>query len=446
MKQCMKRILQVVFTFVLSFCFVFVAGNRQELTNRLAQYEYLSFHGNELYFYNWEKVSENNYISQEDPQIVISELDTYVNTIRIIATLTDNVTVSSEVIVYYTDEQTGEFDATYSLKQEVDKGQREMVISLNRSVRDLRIDLTELSNVGMRLEKIDINPQECSLSIADIILWALMLVAAGVVFYNRKFVVILYNERELLSTLVRNDLKSRYAGSFLGLIWAFVQPLLTILIFWLVFELGFRTLPVNNVRFILWFIPAYIPWIFFSDAVVNSTNCMREYSYLVKKIKFPIEILPIVKILSSLIIHSFFIVLMLIIFLFYRYDFTLMSLQIIYYVFALMCLLVGLSWLTSAIAVLIKDFTQVISVILQLGFFAVPIFWNDADMDQRVLLFLKLNPAYYLVQGYRDSMLGNVFFWERPLLTAYYWGVTIIVFVLGIKMFVKLRKHFADLI
>jgi ABC-type polysaccharide/polyol phosphate export systems, permease component len=256
----------------------------------------------------------------------------------------------------------------------------------------------------------------------------------------------MWRQREMIKALVKNDLKSRYAGSFFGLVWAFVQPVMTILVFWYVFELGFRTAPVNNVRFILWFIPAYIPWVYFQDAVIGTSNCLREYSYLVKKIKFPVHVLPAVKILSSLVIHSFFIVFMIVIFFIYRYHLSVLTFQMAYYIAAMTFLLAGLGFLMSAVAVFMKDFTQIINILLQLGFFMIPVFWNEADMKPDVVMVLKLNPVFYIVQGYRDSLLDGVPFWEHPLYTAYYWIVSGILFAAGAGLFKKSRKHFADLI
>ncbi len=256
----------------------------------------------------------------------------------------------------------------------------------------------------------------------------------------------MWQQFELIQTLVKNDLKSRYAGSFFGLVWAFAQPVLTILVFWYVFELGFRTAPVNEVRFILWFIPAYIPWVYFQDAVIGTAGCLREYSYLVKKIKFPVHVLPAVKILSSLVIHSFFIVFMIVIFLLYRYPVPALVIQLVYYMSAMTFFLAGLGLLMSAIAVFMKDFTQIINILLQLGFFMIPVFWNVTDMKPEVVMALKINPVFYIVQGYRDSLLDGVAFWEHPLYTVYFWSVSGILFAAGAGLFQTSRKHFADLI
>lgn len=87
----------------------------------------------------------------------------------------------------------------------------------------------------------------------------------------------------MLYFLSVNDFKTKYAGSYLGVIWAFVQPVVTVLIYWFVFEVGFRSGSVHSVPFILWLVAGIVPWFFFAEAWGSATNCLMEYSYLVKK-------------------------------------------------------------------------------------------------------------------------------------------------------------------
>ncbi|WP_314590276.1 ABC transporter permease [Paenibacillus terrigena] len=101
----------------------------------------------------------------------------------------------------------------------------------------------------------------------------------------------LIKSRRLIITLAKNDFKTKYAGSFFGIFWAFAQPVITILVFWFVFQVGLRSTPVNdNLPFALWFITGLIPWFYFSDALTNITNCFYEYNYMVKKVMFKIGI------------------------------------------------------------------------------------------------------------------------------------------------------------
>lgn len=261
-----------------------------------------------------------------------------------------------------------------------------------------------------------------------------------------EFIQEIIQGKTLLLNLAKNDLKSRYAGSFFGIVWALIQPLVTILVFWYVFQVGFRSAPVNDVVFILWFAAAYIPWVYFNDGLTSSTNCLYEYNYLIKKIKFPVSLLPLVKICSSFMIHSFFICFIFFMFLVYGYPFNVMWLQALYYTFALTCLLAGLSWIMSSLSVFFKDFSQIVSVVLQVGFWLTPIFWSPEGMSDVVLFTMKLNPLYYITQGYRDTFIYSIGFWEHPLLTGYFWIITIVVFITGAALYQKLRPHFADIL
>lgn len=252
--------------------------------------------------------------------------------------------------------------------------------------------------------------------------------------------------RKLIFELVKNDLKSRFAGSYLGVFWTIIQPLITILVFWFVFEVGFKSAPISNVPFILWFIPAFLSWTFFSDALSTSITAMYEYSYLVKKVKFRVSVLPTVKILSALCIHLFFICFIILMFTIYGEPFKIYYLQVFYYCFATFVLLIGLSWLLSALAPFLKDLTQFIGVLLQIGFWITPIFWSAEGISPKILMFMKLNPMFYITRGYRDSFIDGIWFWQRGNTNIYFWFVTGVCFVVGAIIFQKLRPHFADVL
>ena len=256
----------------------------------------------------------------------------------------------------------------------------------------------------------------------------------------------LFANRQMFRDLVRNDMKSRYAGNVFGIIWAYIQPLVNLLVMWFVFQYGFRNSPVDDIEFILWYIAANVPWLFFSEAVVSSSNCLYEYGYLVKKVKFRTSILPLVKVLSAGIVHIFLMCFAVFMFLIYGYHPQWMWLQIIYYSLAELCLLAGLSWLISAVSVFIKDFAQLVNIVISIMFWMTPIFWSPNQMHSELLIIFKLNPVYYIVNGYRQSLIYNVPFWQDMGLTMYFWGITAVIFIAGAFIYNKLRPHFADLI
>jgi lipopolysaccharide transport system permease protein/teichoic acid transport system permease protein len=267
--------------------------------------------------------------------------------------------------------------------------------------------------------------------------------------YFREFCVFLWQmvkDRRIIFELTKKDFQTRYLGSYLGILWAFVNPTVNILIMWFVFQVGFKSQPVDNFPFILWLICGMMPWFFFSEGLNSATGSILDNKYLVNKVVFRVSILPVIRILSALFIHLFFIVIIFLMFLVYGYKPDIYTLQVIYYLFAAIILLLGLSWITSSIVIFIRDLSQVISVILQFFFWLTPIFWSLKMIPKKMLWFFKINPVYYIVEGYRDTFIYKIWFWEHPYLTIYYWALTITLFVLGALIFRKLRPHYADVL
>lgn len=252
---------------------------------------------------------------------------------------------------------------------------------------------------------------------------------------------------DLMFALAKNDLKARYSGSVLGILWSFVQPMVTVLVFWFVFQLGIKNPDVGGVEYILWFSAGYIPWIFFSDGVNMTSNVMTEYSYLVKKIKFKIWQLPIVKVMSATIIHIVLVLVVLLMYLLYGHMPEISWVSVIFYSIATEILMIGIGFFVSSLAVLYVDVAQLISIVMQIGFWVSPIIWNKDSMGPVTLTILKLNPMYYIIEGYRDALINGIGFWQQSVgITVYYWVFTLVMLVVGVATYRKLRPHFADLL
>lgn len=258
----------------------------------------------------------------------------------------------------------------------------------------------------------------------------------------------LYRNRRLVFSLAKNDFKTKYAGSYFGTVWAFIQPIVTICVYWFVFGLALRNGADRGVPFVLWLVAGLVPWFFIQEGLTGGTSALLEYNYLVKKVVFNIRILPVVKVFSAVFVHCFFVVIILVIYTFMGYPPDLYALQLLYYSFCTFMLILGVTYLTSSVAVFFRDLTQMINIALQVGVWVTPIMWNFSDLGLTGLLttILKLNPVFYIVQGYRDSLIDKVGIWEHPALTLYFWVFTVIVFILGTKLFKKLQVHFADVL
>lgn len=250
----------------------------------------------------------------------------------------------------------------------------------------------------------------------------------------------------LVWSLAKNDFKTRYAGSYLGIVWAFIQPIITVCVYWFVFTVGMGMGDMEGVPYSLWLLSGLVPWFYFSDGLTGGTNAMLEYSYLVKKVVFDIDILPFVKMLSATFIHSFFLLFTVILFIITGHPYNIHYLQLLYYSFCVFMLNLSLSYITCAVVIFFRDLSQIIGIILQIGVWLTPILWQ-LDMIKGGLKYIfYLNPIYYIVLGYRDSLIHRAGLFGRWQLAIYFWVVVLVLFFLGRKLFRRLQVHFADVL
>lgn len=260
------------------------------------------------------------------------------------------------------------------------------------------------------------------------------------------------HKRKLIWDLAKADFRKRFVGSYFGIIWMFIQPVVTVLVYYFVFGVGFKSGDaIPGVPFVLWLVGGIVVWFFFSEALTSGTNCLQEYQYLVKKMVFRVEMLPIIKLISCLMVHLIFGLIMVGLYFCYGWFPKLSWIQVFYYMFACSMLVLAMVYFTSAINVFFKDMTQIVGICLQFGMWLTPIMWNESMfMDKSfypvLRTVLRLNPVYYIVAGYRDSMITGDPFWNRPGLTVYFWFVTILLFLIGLKVFKRLRPHFSDVL
>ncbi|MBD5499603.1 MAG: ABC transporter permease [Lachnospiraceae bacterium] len=274
------------------------------------------------------------------------------------------------------------------------------------------------------------------------------------VYYDRMFIIPkeLIQSRELIWKLSKNDFKKRYAGSYLGFLWALIQPVITVLMYWIVFDVIFdtRSEMVSSgveVPYVLFLTAGLVPWFYFSEAITNGTNALLEYSYLVKKVVFNISILPIIKLIAATFIHVFFVMILLVIAAVYGYYPTPYTIQIVYYSICLFVLVLAMSYCTCAIVVFFRDLAQIINIGLQVGMWATPILWNIGMInDSRILTLIKLNPLVYIVNGYRNAIYGDEWFFEHFYSSTYFWIFTVTLFCIGSLIFKRLKVHFADVL
>lgn len=159
--------------------------------------------------------------------------------------------------------------------------------------------------------------------------------------------------------------------------------------------------------------------------------------------------LPVVKMISALFTHLFFVAFTIVLFICMGYMPDWYALQVVYYSFCMILFATGLVYATSAVTVFFRDMKEVVGILLQIGMWVTPIMWNFETMVQIpgwAIAVLKLNPMYYIVSGYRNALINHIGFWENMGITVYFWVVTAVILFLGTTVFKRLRPHFADVL
>ena len=255
--------------------------------------------------------------------------------------------------------------------------------------------------------------------------------------------------KKFIATLIDfaiNDFKKKYSGSILGIAWAYIQTIMMVVIYWFVFQYGLRVGGAGGIPFLAWFITGYMPWMLFSDIINSSVGCMSEYSYIVKKVAFNVNIIPLAKIVVCLFIHSVFVLIVIFIALAYNIFTGVYLFQVIYYLLALLLLAVPLAFLCAAVNVFFKDFAHGVGIILNILTWATPILWDFSVVPDKIAILFKINPMLYIVNGFRESILFRVSIFEHWINGLYYWAIVIFLWIKCIKMYKELLPHMADVL
>lgn len=254
------------------------------------------------------------------------------------------------------------------------------------------------------------------------------------------------SELRLLLRQAKMDFRRRYLGTLLGGTWAFVSPLTSIVLIYFVFSYGLKTSMMGNVSFVHWFVPAMMSWSFISESISLGCNAILESSYLVTKVVYPVWTLPIAKVLSALPVHILLMCGFIITLVVGGVGTPISWIQLVYYLFCSCILCMIIAFFSASLMVFVRDVMNIVAVVLQLLFWATPIFWDPAMIVGTKFHWLLLSPFNYIIQGYRDSLFGGLFFWERPIATAFFWGVVFLLGGASVVLYRRIRPHFADVL
>jgi len=249
----------------------------------------------------------------------------------------------------------------------------------------------------------------------------------------------LYNYRELIKTSVKKDVGGKYKNSFLGVLWSFINPLLQIAVYAIIFPLIIK----NNIpNYTVFMVCGLIPWNYFATVINRASFTMIENGNIIKKVYFPREILPLSVVTSETI--NFIISTLIIIGFTLAYGMGITWHVLLYPLVVIVeyTLLLGISLIVSSVTVYFRDLQHFIGVVLQLLFYATPIVYSINSIPEGFKWILTWNPMTYIIEAFRDIFYNQTM--PNLKLIGLIFVLAIILCVIGYLIFNKLQKKFAE--
>lgn len=262
-----------------------------------------------------------------------------------------------------------------------------------------------------------------------------------------EFIKTAIQNRKVIWGIGKNDFKNRFANTSLGAIWGFLQPFIFMLTYVIVFQYILHVGSVGNYPYVSWYLPAMAMWMTVNDTIINASNSIRAYSYLVKKVVFPVDVIPLISTVASSFVSLFLFIIAIVVSSVFGYIPN--PFILIYSIFAAYCFIIAFTRFTSAIVTVLPDFSQLLNILMQLFFWFTPVVWNLGMLSGHATLLkiVKCMPFTYLVTGFRDVFVQeNIVTQGHGIYTIAFWIITIAIFIWGNYIFKKSKKDFADVL
>ena len=248
--------------------------------------------------------------------------------------------------------------------------------------------------------------------------------------------------------LAKTDLVKTYRGAALGWSWAIIKPAITIFVYWFAFSVGLRiSEEVSGYPFFLWLLVGIVPWFYMSDMLTQGINTLKKYSYLVTKMKYPISTIPTFVSLSKLSVHLLLMIIVILIFLVAGNSPSIYWVQIPFYILLMFIFFTICALFGSLLSAISKDFYNLVKSFVTPMFWLSGIIWNintiEAEWLQKLLM---LNPVTFLVEGFRNCFISHTWFFEQPVQLLFFVALTVMMLVLSIWAYKKLRKEIPDVL
>ncbi|WP_368653164.1 ABC transporter permease [Ornithinibacillus sp. 4-3] len=255
----------------------------------------------------------------------------------------------------------------------------------------------------------------------------------------------------LIGRLSLYEIKNKNRNNYLGTAWEIINPAIQMLIYWFVFGTIRDRAPIDiggvEIPFFAWLLAAFFLWIFCYQSIIQGSKSIYSRLRMLSKMNFSMSIIPNFVIVSNLYIHFVLLLSSMVVMQFLGFSISIYYLQFIYFLFAAFCLLFAISLITSTISTIIRDFHMFLNATLRMLLYLSGVLWPITLLIDfpTIMKIMMLNPIYYLIEGYRAAFFGTEWYfithWQYSL---YFWGLVLVLFIIGAALHVKFRKHFID--
>lgn len=224
-----------------------------------------------------------------------------------------------------------------------------------------------------------------------------------------EFIKTIIKNKKLIWQLGKNDFKNRFASTSLGTIWGFLQPFIFMATYVIVFQYILKVPAAGNDPYVVWFLPGMSMWLCINDTIISASASIRTYSYLVKKVVFPVDVIPVISIVASSFVAIFLFLVAITVCCIFGYIPNFLS--AIYVIISAYVFITAFTRFTSALTTLVPDFAQLLNILMQIFFWFTPVVWNLSMLAGNKILstLMRCLPFTYLVTGFRDSFIaGNI--------------------------------------
>ncbi len=258
----------------------------------------------------------------------------------------------------------------------------------------------------------------------------------------------------LILRLSAFEMKSANTNNYLGRFWELLNPMIQLAIYWFVFGVGVRKgrlITLENgahVSFFIWMITGMVVWFFVNPTISSTSRSIYSRLQLIAKMSFPMSAIPSFVIMAGFYSHLMLVAVVTIILQFSHFKLSIYYIQLPYFMLATLIFLLALALITSTLSTIVRDVQQIVQSVLKLLLYFTPLLWHTDKLVFKgvdLTFLLKLNPLYYIVEGYRASFLGTSWYMTEHLsLTWFFWGTTFVFFFIGSVLHLKFRNRFVD--